>query len=167
MKLSSLFGMQDTNNLNHNDIQNHKHINKLSNYLLNLLQISKMIRRNIFSITVSLFILYLSLSTPQTFVKIGFFNIPYLDKFVHFCLYFLLMAVIIIEHRRSCTNTRKLLLIALIPFFLGISVELLQSGITNYRKGEILDMIANSAGITAALFLWLFIKPYYCKESFR
>ena len=142
-------------------------MNKISFYLLNLPQTEKMIKKNIFSISVSLIILYLSLSTPQTFVKIGFFNIPYLDKFAHFCLYFLLMAVIIIEHRNSCTNSRKLLLIALIPFFLGISVELLQSGITHYRKGEILDMIANSGGITAAIFLWLFIKPYYCKESIR
>jgi VanZ family protein len=126
-----------------------------------------MIRNNIFSITASLIILYLSLSTPQTFVKIGFFDIPYLDKFAHFALYFFLMGVIIIEHRYSCTNTRKLLLIALIPFFLGISVEFLQSFFTTYRSGEILDMIADSAGIAAAIFLWLFIKPYYCKENFR
>jgi len=142
-------------------------MNKIPYYLLNLPQTEKMIRKNIFSISVSLIILYLSLSTPQTFIKIGFFNIPYLDKFAHFFLYFLLMAVIILEHRNSCTNTRKLLLIAMIPFFLGILVEILQSGFTSNRKGEILDMIADSAGITAALFLWLFIRPYYNKENFR
>jgi len=142
-------------------------MNKISFYLLNLPQTQKMIRKNIFSISVSLIILYLSLSTPQTFVKLGFFDIPYLDKFVHFGLYFVLMAVIIIEHRYDCTNTRKLLLIALIPFFLGIIVEIIQSGLTSYREGDILDTIADSAGITAALFLWLFIKPYYCKENFR
>jgi hypothetical protein len=144
-----------------------KNMNKISFYLLNLTQIEKMIRKNIFSISVSLIILYLSLSTPQTFVKLGFFDIPYLDKFVHFGLYFVLMGVIIVEHRTSCTNTRKLLLIALIPFFLGIAVEIMQSGLTSYRKGDILDMIADSAGITAALFLWLFIRPYYCKENLR
>ncbi len=142
-------------------------MNKISFYLLNLPQTEKMIRKNIFSISVSLIILYLSLSTPQTFVKLGFFDIPYLDKFVHFGLYFVLMAVIIIEHRYACTNTRKLLLIALIPFFLGIIVEIMQSGLTSYREGDILDTIADSAGITAALFLWLFIKPYYCKENLR
>jgi VanZ family protein len=126
-----------------------------------------MIRKNIFSISVSLIILYLSLSTPQTFVKIGFFNIPYLDKFVHFGLYFVLMAVIIIEHRNFFTNTRILILVALIPFFLGIIVELLQTGLTNYRRGEVLDMFADTAGIITALLIWLFIRPYYNKESLK
>jgi len=144
-----------------------KNMNKISFYLLNLSQTEKMIRKNIFSISVSLIILYLSLSTPQTFVKIGFFDIPYLDKFVHFGLYFVLMAVIIVEHRDFCTNTRILILIALIPFFLGIAVEFLQSGLTSYRTREILDMIADTAGIIAALLIWLFIRPYYYKEGLK
>jgi len=144
-----------------------KNMNKIPFYLLNLAQTEKMIRKNIFSISVSLIILYLSLSTPQTLVKIGFFNIPYFDKLAHFGLYFVLMAVIIIEHRNSCINTRKLLLIALVPFFLGIGIEFMQTALTSNRKKEFLDMIADSAGITAAIFLWLFIKPYYRKESLK
>ena len=120
-----------------------------------------MLKNNIYTITVSLIILYLSMATPQTVVKFGFFEIPHLDKFVHFGLYFVLMGTMILEHRRSLTDTRKLLLIALIPFFFGIIVEFMQSEFTKNRKGEVLDMIADSGGLTAALFLWLFFRPYY------
>ena len=54
-----------------------------------------MIKKNIFSIIVSLIIMYLSLANSETFEKIGFFNIPYLDKFIHFGMYFVFMSVII------------------------------------------------------------------------
>lgn len=119
------------------------------------------LKNNIYTITVSLIILYLSMATPSTLVRSGFFDIPHLDKFVHFGLYFLLMGTMILEHRRSLTDTRKLLLMALIPFFFGIIVEFMQSEFTRNRKGEVLDMIADTGGIFSALFLWLFFKPYH------
>jgi len=120
-----------------------------------------MLKNNIYTITVSLIILYLSMATPQTFVKSGFFEIPHLDKFIHFSLYFLLMGTIILEHRRSLTDTRKLLLVALITVLFGIIVEVMQSEFTRNRKGEILDMIADTGGVSVALFLWLFFRPYH------
>ena len=126
-----------------------------------------MLKNNIYTISVSLVILYLSLATPPTVVKSGFFDIPHLDKFVHFGLYFVLMAVIIIEHRHSLTDTRKLLLIALIPFIFGIIIEFMQSEFTQNRKGEVLDMIADSAGVALALFLWLFFRPYHFKGEIK
>jgi VanZ family protein len=121
-----------------------------------------MIRNNIFSIIVALVILFLSLTSSQTFGRIGFINIPYIDKMAHFAFYFLFMSVIIIEHRNSLVNTRKLILAALVPFCFGSILEILQSGIEIInRRGEILDLMFNTAGIAAALFLWLFYKPYY------
>lgn len=125
-----------------------------------------MIKKNIFTIITLLVILYLSLAGSQTFGETGFINIPYIDKIGHFALYFLLMAVIILEHRNYFQNTRQLLLTALLPFFFGISLEILQLTVTTNRKGEILDAIFNSAGIAVALFLWLFFKPYY-KDKIR
>jgi VanZ family protein len=74
------------------------------------------------------------------------------------------MSVIIFEHKDSFQNTRQLLLVALIPFFFGIVMELLQMTVTTNRKGEILDAVSNSAGVTIAMFFWLFIKPYYKQE---
>lgn len=126
-----------------------------------------MLKNNIYTITVSLIILYLSLATPQTFVRSGFFDIPHLDKFVHFGLYFLLMATMILEHRRSLTDTRRLLLMALIPFFFGIVIEFIQSEFTKNRTGEFLDMIADAGGVAVAMFLWMFFRPYHLKTETR
>jgi len=125
------------------------------------------LKNNIYTITVSLIILYLSMATPQTFVRSGFFEIPHLDKFVHFGLYFVLMGTMILEHRRLLTDTRKLLLIALIPFFFGIIVEFMQSEFTQNRKGEVLDMIADVGGVSSALFLWLFFRPYHFRNEIK
>jgi VanZ family protein len=122
-----------------------------------------MIKKHIFTIITTLLILYLSLAGSKTFGQEAFINIPYIDKIGHFCLYFILMTVIILEHKKSFQNTRQLLLVALIPFCFGTLLEILQLTITTDRKGEVLDAIFNTAGITAALFLWLFYKPYYAK----
>ena len=127
-------------------------------------QTVKMIKNNIFSVATSLVILYLSLANAKTFESTGLFDIPYLDKFVHFGLYFLFMGVIILEHRKKFDNTRKLILIALIPIFFGSLIELLQSGITETRKGDIIDAMFDTSGVAVAVFLWLYIKPYYNRE---
>ena len=124
-----------------------------------------MIRKNIFTIITTLVILYLSLAGSLTFSNAGFINVPYIDKIGHFGLYFILMAVIILEHKNSFKNTRQLILIAMIPLLFGAVMELFQMIITANRKAEILDALANSAGIIAALALWLFIRPYYRSEN--
>jgi VanZ family protein len=123
-----------------------------------------MLKKNKFTIITALIILYLSLAGSLTFGKGGLINIPYIDKIGHFGLYFTLMSVIILEHQDLFKNTRQLLLVALIPFFFGTLMEFLQMTITENRKAEFLDALANSAGITIALFLWLLIKPYYKQE---
>jgi VanZ family protein len=122
-----------------------------------------MIKNNIFSILVSLVILYLSLANARTFENIGFFEIPYLDKFVHFGLYFLFMAVIILEHRNSFKNTRQIIVVALIPVFFGGLMELFQSGFTANRRADVLDIMFNTAGTATAVCIWLFLTPYYKK----
>lgn len=119
-----------------------------------------MIKKNIFSILVAMVILYLSLTSSETFVKVSFFNIPYFDKIVHFGMYFGLMSVIIFENRKSIKSIRQLLLIALIPLFYGILMEILQAVLTTTRSGSFFDAIFNLAGIlVSVLLLWLWIKP--------
>ncbi len=124
-----------------------------------------MIRNNIFSILISLAILYLSLANAKTFESAGLFDIPYLDKFVHFGLYFIFMAVIIYEHRNFFSDTRKIILVALIPIFFGILMELMQAGFTATRKGDVIDAMFNTGGVATSVFLWLFIKPYKSKDT--
>jgi VanZ family protein len=125
-----------------------------------------MIKKNILSIIVALVIMYLSLANSHTFDKVTFFNFPGADKIVHFCMYFGFMSVIIFENRKTIKSTGQLLLIALIPFFYGILMEILQSTLTTTRCGDINDALANSVGIIVSLLLWLLIKPHI-KETIR
>ncbi|MDP4223217.1 MAG: VanZ family protein, partial [Bacteroidota bacterium] len=122
------------------------------------------IRNNIFSILTSLIILYLSMANAKTFENAGLFDIPYLDKFVHFGLYFVFMSVIIYEHRNFFSDTRKIILVALVPICFGIIIELMQSGFTSTRKGDVIDAMFNTGGVAASVFLWLFIRPYKSKN---
>jgi VanZ family protein len=124
-----------------------------------------MIRNNIFSILTSLVILYLSLANAKTFEAAGLFDIRYLDKFVHFGLYFIFMTVIIYEHRNYFNDTRKIIIAALIPIFFGILIELMQTGFTATRKGDVIDAMFNTGGVATSVFLWLFIRPYSSKDT--
>jgi VanZ family protein len=119
-----------------------------------------MIRNNKFTLLTASIILILSFTNANSFQEIDFISIPYLDKIVHFGLYFLLMFVIILEHRKSFQNTRILILISLIPIIFGAFIEVGQSGLTATRKGDVFDMFFNSAGVICATLLWLIIKPY-------
>lgn len=125
-----------------------------------------MVKRNIFSILVVLIIMYLSLANSDTFEEVSFFNIPYLDKIMHFVMYFGLMSVIIFENRKTIKSKGSLFLIALIPFFYGILMEILQSTLTASRFASFYDVLFNSAGILVSLLLWLWIKPLI-KETIR
>jgi len=122
-----------------------------------------MIKQNKFSILISLIIVYLSLASAKTFESAGLFELPYLDKFVHFGLYFMFMAVIIIEHRNLFINTRQIVIVALIPVFFGALMELAQAGFTETRKADILDIMFNTAGTATAVCIWLFYEPYFKK----
>jgi len=124
-----------------------------------------MIRKNIISILSAIVILYLSLASAPTFDTKGLFDIPYADKYAHFGLYFLFMVAILTEHRTGFRNTRQMILAAFVPFIFGVMIEFLQAGLTLTRTGDILDVIFNSCGIAAAVFLFLLIKPYHRQET--
>ncbi|MCX6253769.1 MAG: VanZ family protein [Bacteroidia bacterium] len=119
-----------------------------------------MVKKNIFSILVALLIMYLSLTSSHTFDKVTFIKIPFADKIVHFIMYFGLMSVIIFENRKILKSPGQLFLIALIPFFYGILMEILQVTLAPTRSGNFYDVILNLTGILFSLFLWLWIKPH-------
>jgi VanZ family protein len=119
-----------------------------------------MVKKNILSIFVALIILYLSLASSETFKKVPLINIPNSDKVVHFLMYFGLMSVIIFENRRTIKNNKQLFLVALIPLFYGILMELLQLTITSTRSCSFFDVLFNSAGIIVSTLLWLRFKPW-------
>ena len=118
-----------------------------------------MLKKNIFSIIVALIIMYLSLTSSDSFEKVSFLNIPFIYKIVHFGMYFVLMSVIIFENRKTLKSIRHLFLIAFIPLFYGMLIEILQSTLTVSRFGSFYDVIFNSAGILVSLLFWLWVKP--------
>jgi VanZ family protein len=125
-----------------------------------------MIKKNRFSILLAAFILYVSLISSESIEKVTLFNIPFFDKIVHFGMYFVLMAVIILENRKAIKSTRELFLISIIPFLYGALIEILQSSLTVSRSASLYDIIFNSAGILFSSLLWLWIKPVI-KETIR
>jgi VanZ family protein len=125
-----------------------------------------MLKRNILSILVALIILYLCLANSQTFEKVSFYKIPYLDKIVHFSMYFGLMSSIIFENRKTLKKTRSLFLVSLIPLLYGILIEISQAVFTVTRYASIYDVISNATGILVSILIWLWIKPFI-KETIR
>lgn len=118
-----------------------------------------MIRKNLFSILVALLLLFLSLTSSENFEKIHVKGIRNLDKIVHFGMYFVLMLVIIIEHRNNIKKPANLFLLALIPLFYGILMEILQLVLTSTRTGDFYDGLADAAGILVSVLLWIIIRP--------
>jgi len=119
-----------------------------------------MVKRNIFSILVALLIMYLSLTGSDTFKKVSIYNIPHLDKIVHFGMYFTWMTVIAFENHKNIKSTSHLFLIATIPLCYGILMEVLQSLIIDSRSGSIYDVFFNLGGILISLLLWIWTKPF-------
>jgi len=86
--------------------------------------------------------------------KVKFIDIPYLDKFVHFFLYFVFTLLLISEnntqkhHRKVTVNA--ILIAAAISLPLGALIEILQKAVIINRSAEIWDMVANIFGFLAA-----------------
>ncbi len=118
-----------------------------------------MLKKNIFSIVTAMIIMYLSMTSSHTFDKVPAFKIPGFDKFVHFAMFFGLMLVITIEHRKSIRSVSNLFLISLIPLSYGILIEILQRNLTVTRNGDFYDAIADSAGIFVSILMTIGIKP--------
>jgi VanZ family protein len=118
-----------------------------------------MIRRNIFSVLVACLIAYLSLSESDSFDKVSFFNFPGADKLVHFGMYFMLMSVIVFEHRKNIGRINVLLLTGLIPLFYGVLMEVLQKLATSTRTASFGDIIFDFAGVLFSVIIFLIFRP--------
>ena len=111
----------------------------------------------IVAIGISLSIIALSLISvnviPSTRIKVS-------DKFLHAFAYFILIWSWMVVFREKKTLKSKLLLIITLTI-LGIILEALQGGITNYRTADFYDVVANTIGIILATLLFSrFIKSF-------
>ncbi|MCX6330061.1 MAG: VanZ family protein [Bacteroidia bacterium] len=125
-----------------------------------------MVRRNKFSIIIAFIIIILSLTSSEELQKISIIHFKGMDKVIHFIMYFVFMSVILFENRKRVGRTGNLFLIALIPFFFGALMELLQSLLTSSRSGSIYDLIFNLAGILFSVLIFLIIRSFQ-KEKIK
>lgn len=114
-----------------------------------------MLKNNILSILTAAVIMYLCMANSQTFDKMPVAKIPYIDKFVHFGMFFGLMSVLIFENRKLIKKTVRLFYLAVIPLSYGIIIELMQAYLTSSRSGSIFDALADLAGISVSILLCL------------
>lgn len=125
----------------------------------------EMIRRHLFSTAFAILILWLSFADPGTFSDINLPHIPYLDKVVHTCIYFTYTFILLIEYRHRLVSPIRYLVLSSFPFLFGLMIEILQSLLTNFRSGEILDVVVNTIGIGSAVVSWMILKKLFPKLS--
>jgi len=93
------------------------------------------------------------------------FEIPHLDKAVHFTFYFVaaILATFFVREttKGSFTLHRTVWLVVFGAIIFGIIIEVLQYAITTDRHGDLLDALANSVGAIAGS---LVAKSVFSKE---
>ena len=90
-------------------------------------------------------------------------HVPYLDKIVHTCIYFTYTFILIVEYRDKLVSPIRYLVLSSFPFIFGLIIEILQSLLTNFRSGEILDVVVNTIGIGSAVVTWMILKKLFPK----
>ncbi len=82
---------------------------------------------------------------------VSFYSIPNVniignDKIIHFLFYFLFVILWGSAIKQTYSYFKYVLLIVLISIIYGIVIEILQNVLTNTRKADFNDVLANSAG---------------------
>lgn len=120
------------------------------------------------SILIIATVVYLSFFKPPS-IDTGF-EIPHLDKVVHFCMYFGMSGMLWLEFLRSHKDkgnqrmTRAWVGACLLPVLFSGAVELLQEYCTDYRGGDWLDFLANATGaLCASLIGYYLLRPKMIK----
>ena len=79
------------------------------------------------------------------------------DKYVHFIFHFVFVTLWFMYY--NCKNPKNsiksILVIFIVSIFFGILIEIAQQDFTTTRKGDILDVFANTTGAFSALIIIL------------
>ena len=96
---------------------------------------------------------------PKSFIN----NIPFVDKIIHFFLYFLLVILILFGSLRKSKNTltiRNFLFAFSISLLYGILMEVLQHFVFIMRSANLMDIIANATGSFIGLLTFYYAKVH-------
>jgi len=116
----------------------------------------------ILSVIWAIVVLILSTISGNSFKKLPNFNIPHLDKFVHFTMYFVLAfliywAIKLSVKKNSFTSSPVVSTFVIVALYSGI-MELLQGYVFTSRSMDIYDFMANCVGVVAGLLITYFFK---------
>lgn len=99
-----------------------------------------------------------------TFSKLPSLGVSGADKYVHFTFHFIftLLWGYYSWLSQNKTELKKIITIVFISILFGILIEFMQEVFTVTRRADVLDVLANLAGATAAFLVFSFI---YKKKS--
>jgi glycopeptide antibiotics resistance protein len=97
----------------------------------------------------SLLLLYLSISPESGLPKLFFLQFPYSDKVLHLIFYAIFSILAAFSQK---PGRRAYLTVFAIVFGFGCLIEASQQWVFTWRKGEILDIVANFTGTVAGLW---------------
>lgn len=110
----------------------------------------------------AVFILVICILPSDDIERVRFINIPYMDKFVHLGLYFILTLFLISDFAvfSNVQPKRNILIIAVFSIALsyGILIELIQLWFTSSRSADVWDAIADGLGVIIALLNYRWIN---------
>jgi len=90
-------------------------------------------------------------------------SVANLDKLVHFGIYFVFTIVwfaYFVGLKFVTPILKGAIKASLLAFFVGVSIEFLQQGLTKARSGDVQDVFANCLGILLAIVFLYQIKKY-------
>ncbi|WP_181161610.1 VanZ family protein [Flavobacterium sp. GSA192] len=102
-------------------------------------------------------ILYLCLIRISELPEI---KISYIDKYIHAFFYFvfsLLWFYALQFYFKRVSRKKLFVVVVLMAFVFGIAIELFQTFLTTSRSGDVIDVVANTAGSLLAILLIRFL----------
>ena len=97
-------------------------------------------------------IIFILCAMPSDDIPDPHWNIPHLDKVVHFGMYFVLSILLIFPlEEYSCLKLSRIYLIAiLVALIYGGGIEILQANFFN-RSGDVWDLVADVQAVSQAV----------------
>ena len=111
-------------------------------------------------------IIFILCTMPSEDLPKSEFEIPHLDKVVHFSLFFILSVLLLTTFKlhSSLTKRRSYVIIIVIVLGFGGAIEVLQQEFFN-RACEFGDLVADTIGGVVAFFFFPFIKGFFKIKS--
>ena len=120
-----------------------------------------------FTILLAFLIVLLSPVPSSSIPSSRLFNIPYLDKLVHFSMYASIGFVALMESscQKNCLTFHMILVLVL--FVMSAIIEVLQATVIATRAAEWFDLFANFSGLVAGYMAYRILRGLWIFKFLR